>query len=173
MLVYVVRHGTAGERGDYDDDFKRPLTRDGAARFKTVARALADIGIMPEKIFTSAYLRARETADMLAHAIHREVVEDRKELDVGHAPEDVLDLLCDAQLGEVALVGHEPQLGHVISLMVAGAQTDIVDLKKSSVTAIEFEGRCGAGKGVILWHLVPSVIEALVKKTVSAGATHP
>ena len=64
----------------------------------------------------------------------------------------------------MAIVGHEPQLGEVVSLMVVESDEPVVDMKKASVACIDFEGPVVAGQGVVAWHLVPQVVEALYRK---------
>ena len=44
--LYLVRHAVAAERGDdWPDDTKRPLTADGASRFRDVVDGLVWFGV--------------------------------------------------------------------------------------------------------------------------------
>jgi phosphohistidine phosphatase len=132
---------------------------------KRVARGLCQIGIAPHVVYTSPLVRARETADILAKALGSgAAVCDCDELAPGHSPKDVLDFLRKQDSAEVAVVGHEPQLGDLVALMITGATKAVVDMKKASAACVEFEAKPAAGRGVLAWHVVPEVIEGLEKK---------
>lgn len=159
MRVYVIRHAAAASREEYDSDFDRPLTKKGIATMKLVAARLASAGIRPERIFTSPLIRAVETAEIVAEALEEKVpVEECDELATGSAA-DVVSLLADTGLDEVAVVGHEPQLGEVVALMVAGNTDEIVDMKKASVACVDFDGSAAAGQGVLAWHVIPKILK--------------
>jgi len=165
VILYVVRHAAAADREAHMTDAERPLTGEGVARMKTVARGLARIGIAPAVICTSPALRARETAAIVAKALGKGVcVKDCDALLPGRDAAEVLEFLKRNPVEAAVVVGHEPQLGDLISLVVAGSAAPLVDMKKAAVSCIEFEGPPAAGKGVILWHLVPAVVEALLAK---------
>ena len=67
--LYLVRLAIAEERGAaWPDDAKRPLTADGAKRWRREAAGLAALDARPDLILTSPYARARQTADLLAAA---------------------------------------------------------------------------------------------------------
>jgi phosphohistidine phosphatase len=165
MILYVVRHAAAADREAPKTDAERPLTDEGIARMKTVARGLARIGIVPAAIYTSPLLRARQTAAIVAKALGKGAsVKDCDALSPGRDAAEVIEFLRRNPVESAAVVGHEPQLGDLVSLLVAGSAAPVVDMKKAAVSCIEFKGPPAAGKGTILWHLVPAVIEALLGK---------
>ena len=165
MIVYVVRHAAAAERGAGKPDAERPLTQEGIARMKAVARGLCKVGIAPAVIYTSPLVRARQTADILAKALGKDwEATDCEALAPGHTALEVIEFLAKEGGDEAAIVGHEPQLGEVVALMVTGRPKETVDMKKASVACVQFDGRPAAGGGVILWHIVPSIIEKLAGK---------
>jgi phosphohistidine phosphatase len=131
--VYLVRHAKA-EREPAHDDAARPLSEEGRARFRAHARALSR-EIRLARIVTSPYLRARETADLLAAATGARVEEDRKLVSGASSGKDLLALA--RRLGDgVALVGHNPEVAEAVQL-VAG---DAVEVKPGTVAAIEVDG---------------------------------
>src|SRR5688572_15511367 len=70
MRVFLVRHAIAEERNRirWPDDALRPLTAAGKKRVRKAARGLASF-LPPESVvLTSPFVRARETADLLAAA---------------------------------------------------------------------------------------------------------
>jgi phosphohistidine phosphatase len=164
MKVYVIRHAAAADEADYDRDEERPLTKSGKATMKSVARLLTELAIAPGRIYTSPLLRARETADITAKALGKGgPVEEAGQLAPGHAPVEVVSMLAESGLDEAAVVGHEPQLGKLVSLMVAGSDTPVVDMRKASVACVEFDGPAAAGGGVVAWHIVPEIARIMGK----------
>ena len=68
--LYLVRHAVAEERGPaWPDDSQRPLTEEGAKRWRRQAAGLAALEARPDLILTSPFTRARQTADLLAAAL--------------------------------------------------------------------------------------------------------
>ncbi|MGB7859748.1 MAG: NUDIX hydrolase [Acidimicrobiia bacterium] len=66
--IYLLRHGTAGNRSKWNDDDRiRPLTRKGERQAMALAGYLEDKGI--ERIVTSPYLRCVATVEGLAKEI--------------------------------------------------------------------------------------------------------
>jgi len=165
MLVYVVRHSTAAAREAFQRDDDRPLTDDGIKKMKMVAKALRATKPGIEVLYTSPLVRARQTADVLVKVLAKGVTrEDCSALAPGHPARDVIRFLAKEKAGTVAVVGHEPQLGQLVSLMVTARTQVVVDMKKAAVSCVEFDGAPAAGEGVLLWHIVPSVVDALKTK---------
>ncbi len=162
MLVFVIRHAAAATSGSFARDCERPLTNDGIERMKRVAKGLKKIGVEVQSVFSSPFVRARETAEIVAKEIMaKPQVTECAELAGGRGAKEALGFIAKTNAEQIAVVGHEPQLGDLVSLMVAGNSKTIVDMKKASVSCVECEGKAAAGEGILLWHLVPSVVEAL------------
>ena len=68
MNLYIVRHAIAVERGTpgYEDDSKRPLTDNGRKKMKKIVQGLHQLDIKFDMILSSPYVRARDTAKILA-----------------------------------------------------------------------------------------------------------
>jgi len=140
--LWIVRHGAAAQRGDaWPDDAKRPLITKGERQ----ARRLA--GVLPklDRLFTSPWTRAAQTAAALAHlapagAEPLGVLADGEAAELPTALERALK---DSQPLDrpvrVACVGHEPQLSEAIgSLIAAGAaaRPATVRLRKGGVARL-------------------------------------
>lgn len=162
MLLYVIRHAAAAEREPGMFDHERPLTEEGAARIKKVAMALRRADITPAAIHTSPALRARQTAEVVAAALDlSRALHDCDALLPGRDPAGLLDFVASCRRQDVALVGHEPQLGEFVGMCVTGKACIAVDVKKSSVCCLKFDGKPSPGRAIVLWHLVPSIVEKL------------
>ncbi len=79
MELYILRHGIAVEPGTpgYERDADRPLTPEGERKLKQIARAMEALGLSFDLILSSPYLRARQTAEIVA-----EVLKGRKRLEL-------------------------------------------------------------------------------------------
>lgn len=162
MLVYVVRHAEAAPKQDYPRDEDRPLTKTGAARTKTVAEALEALGASPSTVYTSPLVRARQTAEIIATQLGGARLDEVEALGSGHEAREVIEFLAGVDVDEAAVVGHAPQLDEVVSLMISGSLDKTVDMSKASVACVRFDEEVREGRGVLKWHLVPKVVEALL-----------
>jgi phosphohistidine phosphatase len=160
MNIYILRHGIAVERGTpgCTTDADRPLTAEGERKLRLVAGAIKAMEIDFDVVLSSPYLRARQTAEVVAAALAL-----RRRLDFSDSlvPNGSTRRLV-ALLGGLApppenilLVGHEPYLSGLISLLVSGGESFAVVLKKGGLSKLSVEslghGRCAA----LEWILTP------------------
>ncbi|MBC7869706.1 MAG: phosphohistidine phosphatase SixA, partial [Chitinophagaceae bacterium] len=109
MKLYFMRHGIA-EEGVGVSDHDRRLTSRGIQRVETAGRVLKMTGINPAHIYSSPRIRAKQTAEIVAHALGM-TVELRDEVNFdfdSHAVEELITGLSDE--AEVMFVGHEPSM---------------------------------------------------------------
>ena len=152
MQHYLVRHAHAV---DLAPDAARPLSPEGRAQVARLGAILQPSPAwMPREMWHSPLRRARETATLLAEAAGfagslREVAELEPEVD----PRMVARRLADSRQ-PIAVVGHEPHLGMLASLMVVGQPAwPVVQMRKCAVLALD-----GAGAHwQVAWHLVPEL----------------
>jgi phosphohistidine phosphatase len=158
--LYILRHGIAVERGTpgYARDADRPLTPEGERKLWQIAEAMAAIELRFDLILSSPYLRARQTAELVAAAIKaRKQLDFSDHLTPGGNTKKLVELLNRLQPPpeNVLLVGHEPYLGGLISLLVAGDESLFVVLKKGGLCKLTVQslkpGRCAA----LEWLLTP------------------
>ncbi len=148
--LYLIRHGLAGQLGDYDDDSQRPLTPEGQRKTRKVADRLAHLGIEFDELRSSPYQRAWQTAEVLQAAGLVENIEPLSALEPEGDWTVVVDYLKQTRQAKkrVAIVGHEPDLSELAARLVFGDRSEHLKLKKAGVIgltgAIEGEliGRC-------------------------------
>ncbi len=123
MTLYLVRHAHAGQsRPDDPNDHLRPLSRKGQRQAETLARACAALGRRFDRLFSSPYTRAAETAAPLIPHVRS----GRRELLGELTGDDYTQLLAalthTLKKGDttVGLVGHEPYLGNLASYLLCG-----------------------------------------------------
>src|ERR1700682_3499287 len=160
--LYLIRHGIAEERGDaWPDDGKRPLTAEGTSRLRKSVRGLVRLGVAFEVILTSPFLRARQTADVVASVYDpRPHIVTAESLAPGgsyHAA--VTDLEKQARRTRIALVGHEPGIGELAARL--GGCRPPLELKKGAICRIDVEALPPTGPGALRWLLTPRIMRNL------------
>jgi phosphohistidine phosphatase len=162
-LLYLVRHAIAAERGpNYPDDRERPLTSEGVARFKQVVEGLKEFDVTLELIVTSPLVRAAHTAELLAAGIGgKPRMEQLEALAPGGRIAQVLDAITkySKRLHNIAMVGHEPDLGELAVRLLRARGT--IEFKKGAVCCIALDGAMPIGPGTLRWHLPPRALRKL------------
>jgi len=161
MKLLVIRHAPAGDREAWavagQDDFLRPLTREGRRKMREAARGLARLVPAPEALATSPLARSVETADVVARAFDVEAAEELEALRPGSLPRELLPWLRSREGAALtAVVGHEPQLGELVSWLLAGRARPFLALKKGGACLIDLGERPGPGVAELLWLLTPA-----------------
>ena len=138
--LYLLRHGIAvdpGSSGMPDD--ARPLTEKGVKRMRQIASGLCALDLDLERIVTSPLPRARETAEIVALALGaNDRLEISKILQTGSDALAVERWLRDRAEERMMLVGHNPTLSELVSLLVVGARmSPICELKKGGIAALQ------------------------------------
>ena len=132
MILTILRHGKAVEREAWHgDDRDRPLSREGLVQTRAALRALHG-AIDAEEVWTSPWRRARQTADAVAEIWDLPLTECPWLAGESTEIPDWSRNLRGA--GEVVLVGHEPDLGRFIGLMLGGRP---MPLKKAGIAVLE------------------------------------
>ncbi len=166
MDLYVLRHGVAVDRGspDYPFDHARPLTPDGVRRMTRQVKGLNALGIALDAIVTSPLVRAVETAEIVHAGLRssgRLVRSDT--LAPGGAPSDLVKELAAGypRDGSVMVVGHEPYLSSLVSVLVAEEPGPLIRLRKGALCKLRAPspryGRCGW----IEWSMTPKQMARL------------
>ena len=162
----IMRHGIAVDRasGTSSSDSRRALTPEGRERMTKIALGLLKTGFRPQGVVSSPYLRAAETAKIVADSIEPQpTFELCDALKPGGAPANVLAFLSSRpQFTRVLMVGHEPDLSELAALLLgASRQTDLA-FKKGGCCLISFERFPPQAPGRLIWWLTPRVLRGLV-----------
>lgn len=121
MRIVFVRHAEAVERTEGIPDEGRYLTPDGRFLFRKTAKTMRDEGLDPNLILTSPYLRAVQTADILAEKLsYVGSLLAMKELAPGFDRDALTQVILSYRpVKELVIVGHEPDLSTVISSLLS------------------------------------------------------
>lgn len=166
MRVLVVRHAIAEDRDVFaktgKPDTERPLTAEGTKRMEAAARGLARIVPTLDVVASSPLVRARQTAEVIAAAYGGLVVAQLPLLKPTLNADAVIRWLNDQADGAaVAVVGHEPDMGMLVSYLLTGVDTATIEMKKGAVCLLEFDGAVAAGDAVLRWFLAPKHLRAI------------
>jgi phosphohistidine phosphatase len=160
MQVDFVRHGIAVDRARGMADRERPLTPKGRQRTAVIAQILYRRGDRWDAILTSPLLRAQQTAEILQAAqLAPELVEFPPLEPGGDFRELASWSQTHPQQERIAVVGHQPDLGHWIELALWGEAKGCLQLKKAGVGRVDFPaGRLRLGAGILLELLAPKTL---------------
>jgi phosphohistidine phosphatase len=162
--IYIVRHAFAGHADptQWPDDADRPLTKDGIDEFRSMARGLQRLVPNVDVVLSSRFARAWQTAELLHDVAGWPEPRECRPLEVGQPPSAALEVLRDEDASSVALVGHDPHLSMLTSLLCAGSEGAAqVKLKKGAAVLLRVEGDVQAGGAELRWLLQPKVLRAL------------
>jgi len=122
-----------------------------------VAHGMRALRISPDLILTSSYLRAQETADIVAAELGCKAPELTPHLEPGGDPEGLLALLRERTHAAqcILLVGHEPALSSLASMLLTGDARMQMAMKKGGLCKLRIDqvryGRCAT----LGWLLTP------------------
>jgi phosphohistidine phosphatase len=158
MKLHILRHGDAVECGDPRyDEAERPLTAKGRQRTKLLAHALRQMEVSFDAVLSSPLTRARETAELVAGGLFLKFT---PELTDHLGPTGSMEKLV-AQVGalhpqpeSVLLVGHEPYLSGLISLLCTGDIDLRLTMKKGGLCRLRVD-ELSCGKCATLEWLLP------------------
>lgn len=163
MLLYLMRHGIAIDREDPEcpPDPERFLTKKGIAKTRGVALGLRALGIKPEAMLTSPFVRAVQTAEITAAALgfSRERIRKTEALMFGRKPAELFRELARVRGKEVICFGHAPHLDEVIAFALGG-RAPVTALKKAGVACLELES-ISSPRGLLLWLHTPRSLRML------------
>ena len=164
MTLYLLRHGIAEDAPPGGDDRARRLTPRGRSRLAVAARGLLTLRIELDVLLTSPLPRAAETAAIVTAAYQRgPPPREVPALAPGVPPAETLQALRPwSRHDRVMLVGHEPGLSRLASLVLTGsAERLAIDLKKGGCIAIELEKLVPPTGATLRWLLTARQLRRL------------
>jgi phosphohistidine phosphatase len=161
-----MRHGIAVDRGDREkpsDDRERTLTPKGIKRLQKAAKGLVTLSLSFDRILTSPFVRARQTAQIVAETLHMEDrLEEIQELCPDQSVQDLLSgLAAYSDKKNILLIGHEPLLSRTVSFLLSGNAGAEIRLKKGGLCCLEVENLSAKGGAVLNWALTPKQLRQL------------
>jgi phosphohistidine phosphatase len=150
MKVYLVQHAEARKR---EEDPTRALSEEGWRDLERVSNTLRVKDIEVAAILHSGKLRAEQTAEKLSEVVGSSGGVGETD---GLAPLDDPNIWSgrlEAELNDVMLVGHLPQLSRLAGLLLAGdPNRKVISFRNGGVTCLE---RNEEGNWSVEWIVTP------------------
>jgi phosphohistidine phosphatase len=164
MDLLIVRHAIAFERdrNRWRDDAERPLSPAGMRRARQAAAGLKKLTKAPELLLTSPLTRALQTAQILTDIAGWPAAEQVQELSPEEPGSALLSVLDKHHGKRIAVVGHQPNLGKLLTVCLLGEhQTLSVEIKKHAVACLSFDKVARPGRAALKWLATPKMLRAL------------
>lgn len=163
--LYLIRHGIAVERDEFSGpDSERYLTSKGEQKTRKVAERLYELGLGFAPLYTSPFVRARQTATLLIEggvAAETEVMEFLAPAGSFGEGLTCLQTFQQVTTKAIAFVGHEPDLSQWAELLLWGEARGVITLKKAGIIGLSLPETIGAdlvGNCQLFWLTAPSLL---------------
>lgn len=167
MNLYLLRHGRAMERDPkrFPDDDLRPLTLQGEDRVRRCCESFRTLELWFDVILSSPVLRARQTAETVAAELGlQRKLQFVEALRPDCNREEIISAInsLTPRRSEVLIVGHQPALSQLLSILISGSADAAIELKKNSLAKIKLTGRLRSGRcGELNWLLSPRQLSSI------------
>ena len=166
MRLLVIRHAKAENALDFaqtgQPEALRPLTESGRKKMQRATAGLLSEVEFIDVLASSPLLRAHQTAEIVAEAYVGRVVMELDALAPGSNPDRLLPWLRGHRdVSVVAIVGHEPDLGELISFLLCGRHESFVALKKGAACLLNLDSDVTPGQARLVWSLSASQLAKL------------
>ena len=157
LQLFLLRHADAGDPEAWTgNDAARPLSDKGRRQAERLGAFLARIGFEPDVILTSPKVRARETAEIVAAAIGKDVVLDER-LGGSFDIAGIRGLLGDHDNpARPVLVGHDPDFSDLLAELCAA---DSLQMRKGAIARVDLPDGIAPGAGVLRWLIPPDALK--------------
>jgi len=169
MELIIVRHGIAeplGKKNEFSDE-KRVLTLEGRNRMREIAKGLVKLGVEVDSVLCSPLSRALETAEIVAAGVgfNKKDISTTENLSPGATCEGLFaEIKSHPGAETVLLVGHQPDLGILISKITHGiGNAASIQLKKGSICSINITETVPTLRGEMMWLLNPRQLRLIGK----------
>jgi phosphohistidine phosphatase len=166
MNLFILRHGMAVERGDpaFPDDAQRPLTAKGRRQLRKITAAMRALEVQFDVVLSSPLIRARQTAEIVAAELKlKKRPACTEALKPGGDARKLVNQIAALRPSPKAilLVGHEPDLGELISLFVTGHPGAGLVLKKGGLAKLETKKLRTGYCATLAWLLTPKQMKLM------------
>lgn len=149
MNLYLIRHGEAEPTLENKPHELRGLTQSGIKTTRASAEFWKNFIDGFEIVLTSPLKRAKQTAEII-HSIFNVKSEIAEEISLlnGGMTEDLISIAEFLDMKDIAMVGHQPDIGIHIAAMI-GANDSNFRILPSSLAKIHFKENPGVAKGIL------------------------
>lgn len=145
-----------------EDDARRPLTERGTRKMHDVAEGLLSLVAAIDVLAASPLVRAQQTAGIVAEVYGGlPVLTEQSLAPEGDLPDVVRWLRRHSSANLIAVVGHEPNLGVLVTWLMSGLEVSRITMRKGGACLLEFSARPAAGGATMQWALTPSQLRRM------------
>jgi phosphohistidine phosphatase len=168
VQILIIRHAIAEERSTFDatgkSDDQRPLTDEGRRKMTEAAKGLRALVPQLDVIAASPLVRAQQTAAIVAKAYGITDVETTSTLTPDAHPAAFAKWArAYGNSDVVAAVGHEPDLGTLVTWLLSGRADSHVVFKKGGACLVECDGAPGPATCSLHWFLTPATLRRMAE----------
>jgi phosphohistidine phosphatase len=164
MRLYIVRHAKAADLplstgccgtktsccSPAQTDFDRPLTTRGRLQAQFLGRWLATSDRKPRLILASAAVRAQETAAFCRDGAGCDL-RTVPELAIDRPVSEALSLIqAFANVKELMIVGHNPQLGELLGVLACGLPPQQLTMRTGDLVGLDIRATDPVGSAKIV-----------------------
>jgi phosphohistidine phosphatase len=159
MILYVIRHGEAlPVGGEIATDSARPLSERGEGEIAALGTLLAAEIRGDVAVLCSPLVRACRTAEIIAGMIDgAPAVRTTENLAPGFRVKDILSELAGVKRENAIVVGHQPDLGNLVSHLTAGEPVSVA-FYPGGAAKITTRIPAAAGEATLHWLLTPDLV---------------
>jgi len=167
MRIYLVRHGDAVEptTPGVNSDAERWLTDLGREETGWTAGILKQLGVQPDLILSSPYVRAYQTAEIIGEVVGPSSTPATSEnLIYGGSFSGILDdIRSHGDPGQVVLTGHMPSIGELIGWLCWNDRRSGVRMRTAGMARVDLpDDRIAPDWGDLRWLLAPKASRRLL-----------
>ncbi len=155
MNIYLIRHGESEETSEGKPHEERALTADGIEIIKTSIEMWKKFIDTFDIILTSPLKRSKQSAQIISSIFKPqfEVVEEICLLN-GGLTEDLMSIARSLNLDDIAMVGHQPDIGKHIASMIGSSDSNF-NIPPALIVKVYFKEKTEMGKGILEFFLPP------------------
>lgn len=166
MEIYILRHGKAQERLiNLQSDSKRQLTESGKKEMGCIAKAMKNLDIKVDDIFSSPLIRAKQTAEITLQFVKSK----KKSITVWNELKPEIDVFKTIKkltvlkpMASVLLVGHEPHLTNLVEILITDNPSKLnISLKKGGFIHIKGNSNKSRISGSLRCIMAPKQLKKL------------
>jgi phosphohistidine phosphatase len=155
MNIYLIRHGEAEPPSETKPHELRELTREGVETVQASAVFWRNFTQSFDIILSSPLKRAAQTANLIRDVLNvKQVVVEEISLLNGGLTEDLLSIAEALGMNDIAMVGHQPDIGMHIASMTGSIESNF-NISPVSIAKIRFVENPRIGKGILELLLPP------------------
>ncbi len=157
MNIYLIRHGESEQSSENKPHEERALTANGIEIVKNSIEVWKYFIDNLDIILTSPLKRAKQTA-LIINSVFKPQLEVVEEICLinGGLTEDLVSIARSLNLNDIAMVGHQPDIGNHIAHMTGSNEANF-KMPPAVIAKIYFSERPVIGKGVLEFLLPPII----------------